>query len=81
MPSFTYGMTFSFSNPQPQERRASAAEQLCWICHRGPRNTVALPCGHLSTCLYCLQKVEASNAPFCPICGSHINEVLPIYFE
>eukprot|EP01113_Clastostelium_recurvatum_P029729 TRINITY_DN3592_c0_g1_i1.p1 TRINITY_DN3592_c0_g1~~TRINITY_DN3592_c0_g1_i1.p1 ORF type:complete len:512 (-),score=91.12 TRINITY_DN3592_c0_g1_i1:110-1645(-) len=41
----------------------------CIICYEAERDAVLVPCGHLSTCITCIQDMPASLKQ-CPICRS-----------
>ena len=51
----------------------------CAVCMVQPRNTLLRPCGHVSMCLTCAQRMlQQSPFPACVVCRSPIEDLLPI---
>eukprot|EP01113_Clastostelium_recurvatum_P000620 TRINITY_DN10290_c0_g1_i1.p1 TRINITY_DN10290_c0_g1~~TRINITY_DN10290_c0_g1_i1.p1 ORF type:complete len:595 (+),score=110.66 TRINITY_DN10290_c0_g1_i1:11-1795(+) len=50
----------------------------CVICFDAPRDTVFLPCRHLSSCLACAQLLQKSSG-HCPMCRGGISDVMTVY--
>lgn len=40
---------------------------ICSICFTNKINTIILPCGHVSCCDYCLDKLEDHKCPICRV--------------
>ncbi|XP_039272656.2 baculoviral IAP repeat-containing protein 8-like isoform X1 [Styela clava] len=66
------------SNPEDRENRLKQLEEekKCKICLDEEANVVFVPCGHLSTCVSCAQRV--SN---CPICRSYVRQKIKTYIS
>ena len=51
----------------------------CAVCMVQPRNTLLRPCGHVSMCLTCAQRMlQQSPRAACVVCRSPIEDLLPI---
>lgn len=49
----------------------------CVICFSAQRDTLIFPCGHLSMCSACVNRLRAdSSQPKCPVCRTPISRVL-----
>lgn len=65
------------SNEEQQNRiKQLEEEKKCKICLDEISNVVFVPCGHLSTCVSCAQRV--SN---CPICRSYVRQKIKTYIS
>lgn len=51
---------------------------LCVVCWEAPVEGACVPCGHVSGCMSCLEVVKAKNG-FCPVCRTHIHQVVKLY--
>ena len=51
--------------------------QCCAVCLAAPKNTLMLPCKHMTMCADCTRKVLASSSrPRCPLCRYRITDCL-----
>lgn len=53
--------------------------EACILCCIAPKNTLLAPCGHVSTCFKCAEKLQVLSTRECPICRSHIQAVYRVY--
>jgi len=53
--------------------------EACILCCVAPKNTLLAPCGHVSTCFKCAEKLQALCTRECPICRSHIQAIYRVY--
>ncbi|KAJ9471659.1 E3 ubiquitin-protein ligase SP1 [Diplonema papillatum] len=53
---------------------AAAAQHLCCLCFKVPREVATVPCGHYSMCRVCATTVSS-----CPVCFVTIRSNLPLY--
>ncbi|KAG8295726.1 RNA-binding protein MEX3D-like [Homalodisca vitripennis] len=51
----------------------------CIICMENPREVIMNPCGHVSLCEDCGEKICQSVSPICPVCQRPIKEVINAY--
>lgn len=52
---------------------------LCCICMDRTKKFACQPCGHLSLCNVCAQKVKSERAK-CPICNQNVTKIQHIYY-
>lgn len=58
------------------EARAEAVlGEPCAVCLDAPRSALFKPCGHISTCMECADKLQQPRQ--CVTCRQHVQEVLP----
>ncbi|XP_074315813.1 putative E3 ubiquitin-protein ligase XBAT35 [Silene latifolia] len=50
----------------------------CVVCWEAPVEAACVPCGHVSSCLSCLQEIKSKNG-VCPVCRAHIDQVMKLY--
>ncbi|TMW63547.1 hypothetical protein Poli38472_002488 [Pythium oligandrum] len=50
----------------------------CVICLDAPRNSICVPCGHLSACYACLHR-QVVTKKICPICRTPAQTVVRVY--
>ena len=62
-----------FDKISPETPKSNA--KLCKICYENEFNMVFLPCGHVTTCTKCAERLFR-----CPICRSYIENYHRIYF-
>ena len=48
----------------------------CSICMDAIKNVVFAPCGHYCCCRECATQIKYSNKAKCPMCRSHISEIV-----
>lgn len=72
--------TAAAPGPEPHGRAASEDEAgLCVVCLERPADTAVVPCGHLCACVPCLQSVQGTQDPRCPMCRSPMTSTIRIY--
>ncbi len=54
-------------------------DQQCVICCDATKCIAIIPCGHVSTCIDCFNKLNVSNRRRCPICQSNITSFVKIF--
>ena len=57
---------------------AAEDEKMCVICLSAEKNTVVMPCGHLSVCKECATELARSRQPDCPICRKKVQSFVPL---
>ncbi|KAF4130245.1 C3HC4 type zinc finger [Phytophthora infestans] len=50
----------------------------CVICFDGPQSAVCVPCGHNAVCMKCAKEILTTSAE-CPVCRTHIRELIKLY--
>jgi len=64
----------------PKEQNSNdIMENDCSVCMDDVKNTVFIPCGHVSCCTKCATIIKESANPICPICDAHIDSVHHIF--
>lgn len=51
----------------------------CTICMDRPSDSAVVPCGHMCGCHGCLEKIQVSALPHCPLCRGPVTSVIRIY--
>lgn len=65
--------------PQPPVGQLNdGADAVCVVCLDQPRDTAISPCGHLCGCWYCLEKIQHSASPICPICRGPARSIVSL---
>jgi len=54
-------------------------ENECSVCMSEDKNSVIIPCGHVSCCFNCAMTIKESTNPICPICDCKIESVHHIF--
>jgi hypothetical protein len=57
---------------------AEGDEKMCVICISAEKNTVVMPCGHLSVCKDCATELAKKRGPDCPICRKKVQSFVPL---
>lgn len=57
---------------------ANNDEMICIICFTNKRNIVLLPCGHITTCAMCTNRIKSFK---CPICRKFVTQKNKIFFS
>ena len=60
------------------ERISENPRNLCDICCDKPKNSVFIPCGHISCCISCSDRVRKERKR-CIICNSFVSKTLIVY--
>ena len=55
-------------------RGSSSSGPECVVCMQKPHEAVIDPCGHISMCIRCAERVDT-----CPICRGSIDKVLRVF--
>lgn len=63
---------------QASEGSGDPQSSCCVICYVAPRQGVCVPCGHMSSCMSCLNLVQRRDRR-CPICRSEIQQVVKVF--
>lgn len=53
----------------------------CSICFDADVGVVFRPCGHLVCCPTCAIEIQSKHSPLCPVCRTHIEDTIQIYFS
>jgi len=51
----------------------------CCVCLAEPAEQVCVPCGHRTTCTACMQRIQATSHPRCPLCRVPIRESVRLF--
>jgi len=52
---------------------SSEDDNTCVLCLASPKDSLLLPCNHMTMCAECTQEVlSSSSQPQCPVCGSRV---------
>ncbi|GAB2213492.1 hypothetical protein Droror1_Dr00017796 [Drosera rotundifolia] len=54
------------------------SESSCVICWEAPVEGACVPCGHMASCISCLNEIKAKNGT-CPVCWSKIEQIIRLY--
>lgn len=60
----------------PPEKERDDDDQSCCVCMNEQKNVVFVPCGHVSTCVECANKIQSS----CPVCNENFERKIKIYW-
>eukprot|EP00927_Polykrikos_kofoidii_P025267 TRINITY_DN22735_c0_g1_i1.p1 TRINITY_DN22735_c0_g1~~TRINITY_DN22735_c0_g1_i1.p1 ORF type:complete len:633 (-),score=81.75 TRINITY_DN22735_c0_g1_i1:56-1954(-) len=52
---------------------------VCTVCLEKPADAAVVPCGHMCGCHDCLQMLQASRSPLCPMCRGPLTSVIRIF--
>ncbi|KAH9608867.1 hypothetical protein KSS87_002356 [Heliosperma pusillum] len=63
---------------QVPARDVAGSTTSCVVCCEAPLEAACVPCGHVSSCLSCLQEIKSKNG-VCPVCRGHIDQVMKLY--
>ncbi|KAL5703445.1 ubiquitinyl hydrolase 1 [Ranunculus cassubicifolius] len=66
--------TVGSKDSEAQHSRTSS----CAVCWNAPKQGVCIPCGHMSSCMSCMQAVQRKDFG-CPICRAKIQKVVRVY--
>jgi hypothetical protein len=48
-------------------------DNTCVVCLAAPKDSLLLPCNHMTMCAECTEEVlSSSSQPQCPVCGSRV---------
>jgi len=64
---------------EPKVDYNDITENDCSVCMDDVKNSVFIPCGHISCCLNCAVIIQESDNPICPICDARIESVHHIF--
>jgi ankyrin repeat protein len=66
------------------ERRVDTLQRgllSCTVCNERTKAVVLQPCGHVSTCAECWEKIAGRGDPRCPICRAPVGNAMKVYIS
>jgi hypothetical protein len=70
----------SASPHAPSAAEVAERQLRCVVCLSAPKDTVLVPCRHLSTCLACTRRLAAAPQPLhCPVCRKRSTDFLQLF--
>jgi hypothetical protein len=66
--------------PHATPTEGAERQLLCVVCLTAPKDTVLVPCRHLSTCLACTRRLAGAPQPLhCPVCRTRATDFLQLF--